>query len=105
MIVTDETFSQDALQATKPVLLFFTGSFCGPSLIIADLLEIDDPLLDRVEIVEIDVEKMPKTSQELQVKGTPQLMLLSEGNVVANQIGTMEEESFFTWLEKALAKI
>jgi thioredoxin 1 len=105
LITTDETFDQDVLQATKPVLLFFTASFCAPSLTIADYLEIDDPVLERVQVARIDIEKMPQTGQKMQVKGTPQLMLVSEGNVITNQLGTMDEDSFFSWLEEGLKKI
>jgi len=105
VIVTDATFDQDVLQATKPVLVFFTASFCGPSVMMEDLLSIDDPVLDRVQIVKVDIEKMPQTGQKMQVKGTPQLMLISDGNVIANQLGTMDEDSFFAWLERGLRKI
>lgn len=104
MIITDNSFKQDVLQAETPVLLFFTGEFCGPSLVVADFLNIDDPIFDRIKVARVDVEKCPLIAQTMNVKGTPTLMLLHEGNPVINRIGTHSEDEFFTWLEDGLSK-
>ena len=76
-MICDETFDDTIKQAEKPVLLFFTGSFCAPSLWVADLLAIDDPVLDRFQVIEVDVEKCPRSAMRMQIKGTPTLMLVN----------------------------
>lgn len=104
-MVTDDTFKREVMEADRPVLAFFTGDFCGPSRMIADLLALDDPVFDRLKVVEIDVEKCPRNSFELQIKGTPTLMLINEGQPKASRIGTQTEDEFFEWIEAELKKL
>ncbi len=88
-----------------PVLLFFTASFCAPSMWIADLLELDDPILDKLTIIKVDIEKFPSSAMKKQVKGTPTVMLVYQGVILANRLGTQPEDEFFNWIEQTLKKI
>ena len=88
-----------------PVLLFFTASFCAPSMWIADLLELDDPILDRLEVIKVDIEKFPSSAMKKQVKGTPTVMIAHEGKVLANRMGTQPEGEFFNWINQTLKNI
>lgn len=92
-------------QTEKPLLLFFTATFCGPSIWVNDLLEIDDPLLDRLEIVKIDIEKCPRSAMQMQIKGTPTVMLAHQGAILANRMGTQSEDEFFNWIEQTMKKV
>ena len=104
-MICDATFDDFLKEADKPVLLFFTGSFCAPSVWIADLLSLEDPVFDRMQVVKIDVEKCPMSALKMQIKGTPTLMLVHEGQPVANRIGTQTEDEFFDWIEAELKKL
>lgn len=104
MIITDDTFKHDLLQADRPVLLFFTATFCAPSLTVADYLTLDDPVFDRVRQATIDVEKCPIMTRDLQIKGTPTIMVIHEGEPLASRVGTQSEDEFFDWLEETLSK-
>lgn len=89
----------------RPTLLFFTASFCGPSMWITDLLSLDDPVLDRLTVIIIDVEKNPRSALKMQVKGTPTVMIAYQGEVLANRLGTQPEDEFFNWIEQTLKKL
>lgn len=102
MKITNENFQAKVIESDKPFLLHFTGNFCGPSKITADLLSIDDPVLDSFQIGDVDVWESPSLGQKLEIKGTPTLMVFHNGKLLANNIGTMKEEEFFEWLESCL---
>lgn len=86
------------------VLLVFTGSFCGPTKLLMDTLthfslERDDY---PIEIITIDVEKLPTITRRYEVKGTPQMIMLRDGWPVSSRIGTMSFEQLADYIDGEL---
>lgn len=85
-------------------LLLFTSGFCGPTKLLMDT--VTEFSLDRddypIEIVTIDVEKLPNITRKYQVKGTPQLVMLRDGEPISSRIGTMSFEQLVDYVESEL---
>ena len=101
--VTDASFEQDVLKATKPVLVDFWAEWCGPCRQIAPFLEdLSAELGDRIEVRKLNVDENPQTPGRYGVRGIPTLMVFKGGQVAATKIGAMPKSQLYSWVESVL---
>jgi thioredoxin 1 len=100
--VTDESFEQDVLKASKPVLVDFWAEWCGPCKQIAPALEqIADELGGQVTIAKVNIEDSPTTPSRYGVRGIPTLMLFKDGQMASMKVGAMPKAKILEWLNEA----
>ena len=103
--VTDASFQQDVLGASKPVLVDFWAEWCGPCRMIAPALEeLGQELGDRVEIVKLNIDENPDAPTRFGVRGIPTMILFKNGQPAATKIGAEPKSRIQAWLESALAE-
>ena len=101
--VSDASFEQDVLKATKPVLVDFWAEWCGPCKAIAPHLEeLSSEMAAQVEVVKLNIDENPQTPNRYGVRGTPTLMLFKDGQVAATKIGNMPKSQLFQWVESVV---
>jgi thioredoxin 1 len=101
--VTDLTFAADVLAAERPVLVDFFAGWCGPCQTLAPILEtIAEEQAGRIEVVKLDVDANPETTNRLGVRGLPTLVLFKNGQPVASQVGALPKARLKAWLADAL---
>lgn len=91
--------------ASSPLsLLWFSAEWCGPCKQMAPAAERIAALFEgRVDIHKIDVDANPRLAAEFNVRGVPTLVLASDKEVVARQVGATPLNSLVQWLDKYLA--
>ena len=93
IVVTDESFETDVIQAEKPVLVDFWATWCGPCVMIAPILEeIASEYTDQVTIAKVDVDVNPATPGQFGVQGIPTLILFKGGEAVERIMGYMPKD-------------
>jgi len=86
--LTDATFDEALLGATKPVLVDFTAEWCGPCHAIAPVLEeMAADHADKLDIVQLDVDANPATTMRYDVMSMPTLILFQDGVPQRKMIG------------------
>jgi thioredoxin 1 len=87
--VTDDSFSSDVLSSSKPVLVDFWATWCGPCKMIAPVLEeIASEKADALTVAKLDVDANPGTARDFQVVSIPTLILFKDGQPVKRIVGT-----------------
>lgn len=86
--VTDANFDSEVVNSTKPVLVDFWASWCGPCKMLAPVLEdLAGEYAEKVKIVKLNVDENPQTPGKLGIMGIPTLVLYQGGKVKGKSVG------------------
>ena len=92
--VTDETFEAEVLQSTRPVLVDYRAGRCGPSKMIAPILEaIAEEHGDKLDIVKLNVDENPAVTQKYNIMNIPTLGVFKNGEVVMELVGARSKSA------------
>lgn len=100
--ITDLEFDQKVLQSGKSVLVDFHAVWCGPCKMAGPVLdELAEEHKSKVEIVKIDVDKNPDSTQKFGVMSIPTTILFKGGAEVGRQVGFGGKQKFVELINKA----
>ena len=99
--VTDASFEEDVLKAAGPVLVDFWAPWCGPCRAVAPVLEkLAEAYQGRVEVVKMNVDENPTTSETYGIRSIPTIALFKGGEVVDGVLGAAPLPYFTEMLDK-----
>ena len=85
--ITKENFEQEVLQSTKPFLLDFWASWCGPCRMLSPVVdEVAEERTD-VKVGKVNVDEQPELAGEFGVMSIPTLLVFEQGKLVRQAVG------------------
>ena len=98
--VSDDTFEDEVLKSSTPVIVDFWAEWCGPCKQIAPALEeIAAEMGDKVKIIKINVDENPSTPGKYGIRAIPTLMLFKDGEVEATKVGALSKSQLAAFLD------
>ena len=97
--ITKENFHAVVKESTKPVLIDFWATWCGPCRMIAPFIEEIAAERDDVTVGKIDVDQEMELAMQFQVSSIPTLVLVKNGAVAGRLVGYRPKADILKLLE------
>jgi thioredoxin 1 len=102
--VTDQSFEQEVLKSSTPVLIDFWAPWCGPCKRIAPRVEeLAGEYDGRLKVVKMNVDDNTQTPTRYGVRGIPTLILFKGGTVADQIVGDVPKAHLVKAIDRALA--
>ena len=87
LILNKENFDE-VINGTKPVLVDFWATWCGPCKMLAPTIEeLAEELKDEIVVAKLDVDQVQEIAVKYQVMSIPTLVLFEKGEEVRRTVG------------------
>jgi thioredoxin 1 len=85
--LTDDSFQNEVLESSEPVLVDYWAEWCGPCKMIAPILtEIASEYKGKIKVAKLNIDENPQTPPKYGIRGIPTLMLFKVGALSKSQL-------------------
>jgi len=90
--VTDQTFEEEVIKSTQPVLVALWAPWCRPCHMVEPVVDkLAEKYKDRFKFCRLNVDENPKTAARYRIMSIPTLIFFKGGKAVDTVIGAVSE--------------
>ena len=95
VILTDENFKKEVLEANLPVLVDFWAPWCGPCQTAGPVIEeLAKEHEGKIKVGKLNVDENPKISEKYGILSIPTVIIFKNGEEVKRQVGFVGKEGY-----------
>jgi thioredoxin 1 len=96
---SDNSFEQDVIKSSKPVLVDFWAPWCGPCRQLSPIVdEVAKELESSIEVFKCNVDENPEVPSKFMVRGIPTLMIFKDGKLIDTKVGSLPKGALIDWI-------
>jgi thioredoxin 1 len=101
--VSDNSFADDVLKSSVPVLVDYWADWCGPCKAIAPIMnEVAEEYQGKLKVVKLNIDANPQTPTQYGIRGIPTLMLFKNGDMEAVKVGAVSKSQLSAFIDSHL---
>ena len=98
-IINDVEFNSKVTESSKPVLVDFFATWCGPCRQMLPIVTEISEEMPEITVYKMDVDESPNTPEALDIQSLPTLILFKDGKPVAKKTGPMLKVELINWIK------
>lgn len=96
--VHKDTFNQEVVNASKPVLLDFWAPWCGPCRMVSPILEEIAQERSDIVVAKVNVDEEPELASQFGIMSIPTLLVIKDGRIANQAVGARSKEGILAML-------
>ena len=100
MILTEQNFKKEVLEADSPVLVDFWGAWCRPCYTLALTLNEIEENIKEVKIGKVNSDENPELMREYSINALPTLLFFNKGQLLGKLIGLQDKSTIVSKFEE-----
>lgn len=96
----DQSFAEDVLKSSLPVLVDFWAPWCGPCRIAGPIVDsVAKKMEGKAKVYKLNVDENPETARKYSVTGIPTIMVFRSGKLEKQLVGVQQEAVYLNALQ------
>ena len=102
--LTKNSFNTEVMNSTKPVLIDFFATWCGPCRMLSPIIdEISEENAD-IKVCKVNVDEEPELAQAFGVASIPTVAVMKSGKLVTKSVGFRPKDDLLAMVKDAKKK-